>query len=229
MYPKLIELGLKEYISRFCGGDIQKDGYLGAIEGFLAGLSEKNFCILKKKFKGDKEYSEFADLLHEIEIAYLFHKEAEFNADAGAEFTDTGRHVEVKSLNEGDEERERHKKDKFSCVSRILNPVEIAREKRMTISAIENKISFHLEKANKQLKGDGLIYLVWDYNLLNYTDKRNATDSGEKEAHEGLFKKEEVDRLVRECVDRFVREHPRLEIKHYYFADIRDMIKNQSL
>jgi hypothetical protein len=219
MYTKLKILGLEKYICNFCGGSIQQNKYFNKIENFIDTLSTKNFSVLELKFKGNKNFSEIADLLHEIEIACLFHPKATFNNDA-PDLEENGIGIEVKSLNEGKEEQDRHKSNKFLSISKTLTYNKNFEEKNNTVDAIKNKINYHLKKADDQLKGKGLIYLIWDYNLLLH-----SADGG---IHKGTVDKEEMNRIISEYVDEFIKNHSCLNIKHYYFGDIIEMIENQA-
>src|SRR5581483_6097955 len=172
MYEKLKKLNLETYMKCFCGGEIKSDSYLSALESFLNSLTEKNFNQLEEKFRGEKQKSEIIDLLHEVEIAYVFHPKANFLNNEGPDL-ENGVFIEIKTLNESEEERERHKTDRFCALSTVLNEKGKANEKKLVDDAINRKVTYHLEKANKQLKGMGLIYLIWDYDfLLHGEDKQ---------------------------------------------------------
>lgn len=221
MYPKLNELGLSEYVSKYCGGSTQQNKYFNKIEKFIDSMSKTNYDVLKSKFKGNTQHSAITDLLREIEIAYLFHPKANFIDGPGPDL-ENGTNIEVKSLNEGKEENERHENSNtFSFISHQQSDGEKRKENQDTIEAIKNKINFHLEKANAQLNGNGLIYLIWDYNLILH-----STDGSK---HISSIDKEEAKRITDECVISFIKCHPCLTIRHYYFEDIREMIENSSI
>lgn len=219
MYTKLRELNLEKYIESFCGEVVVKNKYLDVLEDFVDGLTPENFGVLKLKFKGNKKNSEIADLLHEVEVAYLFHPKARFNSVDGPDL-ENGISIEIKTLNESKEENERHLQDSFSCASPILTDKQKIEENNLIIEAIRKKVNYHLEKANKQLKGKGLIYLIWDYdNLLHGSDGR---------VHGRIFNEAGMKKFVDEVVKEFMECHPGLTIKNYYFGILRDLITNSS-
>lgn len=214
MYEKLKELNLEKYIKHFCGGVVGSDKYLNALENFVNSLTTENFQTLKSKFKGGKKNSEIADLLHEAEVACVFHPKARFNID-GPDL-ENGISIEIKTLNESKEENERHQGDSFSYISQIFTDENKTKEHDLIIAAIRNKANYHLEKANEQLKGKGLIYLIWDFdNLLHGNDGQ---------VHEKILDKNSTQELIDKVVKEFIECHPCLTIKNLYFADLRDLV-----
>jgi len=104
MYKGLFQLNLGGYIKNYCGGKIVENKYLRNLDHFIADESFKeNLGTLIEKFRGNKQFSEITDLLHEIEVACLFHPRAIFRKEPGADLDDEGTLVEVKCLNEGRE------------------------------------------------------------------------------------------------------------------------------
>ncbi|MFA5714580.1 MAG: hypothetical protein WC998_02425 [Candidatus Paceibacterota bacterium] len=214
MYKKLKELNLEKYINHFCGGVLVSDKYFNALENFVNSLTTENFQTLKSKLKGNKKNSEIADLLHEVEVAYVFHPRARFNVD-GPDL-ENGISIEIKTLNESKEENNRHQRDSFSCVSPILANEKKTEEHDLIIAAVRNKANYHLEKANKQLKGKGLIYLIWDYdNLLHGNDGQ---------VHRKILDGNSTQKIINEVVKEFTECHPCLTIKNLYFADLRNLV-----
>ena len=217
MYTKLEELGLKEYISTCCGGTMQEDKYFRNIEKFISTLSEDNFKSLISKFRGNKKYSEITDLLHEVEIACVFHPKANF-LENGPDL-ENGILIEVKTLNESKEEYMRHQNDPNFFISQSLSDEEKKKEEELVDIAIYNKAIYHLEKANSQLKGRGLIYLIWDYDLLLHGE--------DGQVH---FPIPDGKRLMQMRIEKIVKEfigsHPGLIIKTYYFGDLRELVSD---
>lgn len=219
MYTKLKALGLENYISEYCGGSVQDDKYFQNIEKFINTLSQNNFNVLISKFKGNKKHLEISDLLHEVEVACVFHPKAIF-LENGPDL-ENGVLIEVKTLNESKEEQKRHKNNSCFFISRDLSETEKKEEGDMIDTAIYNKAIYHLEKANSQLKGKGLIYLIWDYDLLLHGE--------DSQIHPPILNNKDLMQIkIEKIVEEFTESHPGLIIKNYYFGDLRELISNHT-
>lgn len=213
MYKKLKELGIEQYIQNACGGKIRQDKYFNALEKFIESLSSENFCILRNKFKGLNNRSQIKDLLNEVAVACAFHPKACFNNN-GPDFYDNGICIEIKTINESKEETERHKQDYFMAISTCLTEEAKNNEKKLIIHAIKNKVFFHLEKAKKQLAGNGLIYLIWDYD--------NFLHGEDNQVHPKIINEPVAQKCIRLSIEEFIKKYPNIniKIKDYFFEKL---------
>lgn len=220
MYENLLQLNLEGYIKKYCGGAVTKNKYLKNLDLFIGNLSEDNLDILKNKFKGNKEFSETSNLLREIEIALLFHPQANFRRESGPDLEDNGTLIEVKSINEGKEEAERHTNNSFFSISTLLSERELKKEQTETIKAVKGKLVQHLEKAHKQINSKGLIYIIWDYNTFIYRNNGQVHKNG-------ALTKNKIGLTIKATCLEFNKKFPEVIIRNYYFADIINMIETR--
>lgn len=216
MYPELTKFGLENYIKTACGGSIQSDPYFSALERFSSGLSEGNKKVLMDKFKGQSN-AQMNDLLNEVAVACVFHPKAQFNAPDRPDLTADGVNIEVKTLNESAQERQRHTSSFFSSISPALNTIDLSNEYDLIEQALKNKVTSHLKKAKNQLNGVGLVYLIWDYdNLLHGEDGHVHVNN--------IVREGEARTIIESVVGKFVYEHQRLTVKNYYFEKLQELV-----
>lgn len=217
MYPNLIKLNLEDYIKHACGGSLQEDKFFRSLDTFVGSLSEDNIEILSKKFNKNAPHSEISDLLHEVEVACAFHPKANF-LENGPDL-ENGVFIEVKALNESKGEQARHESNSSSFISRVLSTEEKMEECKLVCEAIYNKATYHLEKANSQLRGKGLIYLIWDYNVLLHGE--------DGQVHSPISNSKcIIQTQVEKTISEFQDSHPCLTIKSFYFGDLREFVSN---
>jgi hypothetical protein len=225
-YPHLWKLGLYKYIINFTGPDGNRSLFLSKIDTFLSILSNEQFEVLVQKFKGVKEHSAITDLLHEIEIAYLFHPDAIFKKDdsknnnRSSDLEENGINIEIKSINTGREETERQQ-GTGPLVSHhdMLTENEQELQKGLTCKAIQKKLGDQLDTAKKQLKKGGIVYIIWDYDTF--------THNAEGIYKAGTFTEGDVRKIIEAGISLFVNKNLDIKVKNYYFDEIRNLVKRK--
>jgi hypothetical protein len=232
MYENLQAINLTKFLNKCCGSaNWVKESWLVSLDSFVGTLSEENKKKLKSKINNNLSHYQTNDIVNEIMVACAFHPKAHFVKEDGRKSYDlfdnsSGLKIEVKTLNEGDDEKERHKQDKFLGISRSLTNTEIQNKKIKITEIIRKKCLDHLTKALCQIDNSGKIYLIYDYNLLiseNIGTKKKAVY---KNYHPSNFPKKEAEKIIQNCLDDFSKCHLKVFIEAIYFGDLREKVAN---
>lgn len=232
MYNNLKLIGLTKYLNKCCGSkNWVREGWLVALGIFVGTLTEENKNILISKIRKGLEHYQINDIVNEVMIACAFHSRANFMGENDQKScdlfeVDSNLKIEVKTLNEGDDEKERHKQNKFLCISKRLSDAETLNEKQDTKIIIYKKCNDHLEKAATQIDNKGEIYLIYDYNLLSSKNAGSKEEPLYTQTHRSATPEEEVKNIIKNCVNEFTKNRPEISIEVIYFGDLRNKVAN---
>lgn len=233
MYDNLKTINLTEYLNKCCGGpNWIKDSWLVSLDYFVGTLSDENKTIIKSKFKNNQELPRQNDMLNEIMIACAFHPTASFIEEKENEKTydlfdnSLNLKIEVKSLNEGDDEKERHKQDSFSDWLIHLSDSELQNEKIKITANISKKCNDHFSKAVHQLDNCGKIYLIYDYNLLSRENIGTDKEPTFAKTHHSVLLKKDIEKAIQNYLNDFSKCHSKIFAEAIYFGDLREKVAN---
>lgn len=232
MYENLKVINLTKFLNKCCGGtNWIKEKWLLSLDSFIRTLSENDKNVLKLKIKNNLEHYQINDVVNEIMIACAYHPKANFvkeDQNKSYDLFDSSSNlkIEVKTLNEGDDEKERHKQDKFLGISKGLTDTEIQNKKIKITEIIRKKCLDHLSKASCQINNSGKIYLIYDYNLLTSENIGTKKQAVYKNYHPSNFSKKEAEKIIQNCLDNFSKRHPKVFIEAIYFGDLREKVAN---
>jgi len=157
MYENLQAINLTKFLNKCCGSaNWVKENWLVSLDSFVGILSEENKKTLKSKINNNLNHYQANDILNEIMVACAFHPKAHFVKEYGQKSYDlfdnsSDLKIEIKTLNEGDDEKERHEQDKFLGISKGLTDTEIQNKKIKITEIIRKKCLDHLSKALCQI------------------------------------------------------------------------------
>ncbi|PIR76238.1 MAG: hypothetical protein COU32_03135 [Candidatus Magasanikbacteria bacterium CG10_big_fil_rev_8_21_14_0_10_42_10] len=222
MYENLNNIGLKDFLVKCCGGTIHEDPWLRSLDSYVSTLSSQNLISIKQKIRPGLTDNQKNDLLHEIEIALVFHPKADFvqenNEKKEPDLFDpsTGINIEIKSLNEGEDEQERHAKGgKLLIQNKALQDEEKADLKYRIFQILKNKTKYHLECAVKQLNNNGRVYLVFDYD--NFIRENTGL-------YPGIIDEEETKKVIEDFIDSSIK-YKNISVTTIYHGNLREMVK----
>ena len=229
MYEHLNNIGLENYIKKCCGGKTHEDSWLRGLDTFVGRIEKDSIEVLRLKFSKISNHSQITDTLNEVMVACIFHPLATFIKEGTyktPDLYDKSRnvYVEIKSLNEGDDEKERHKSDSFLDISRVLSETEKSIKKQKILENIYKKACDHFSKATCQLNNQGIIYLVYDYNLF-FRDKTGTNNQPcFTNTQVKIVSQNDVLACIRKATDDFIKIHPCISISPVYFGELRNRI-----
>ncbi|OGF25870.1 hypothetical protein A2331_04770 [Candidatus Falkowbacteria bacterium RIFOXYB2_FULL_34_18] len=232
MYDNLQKINLTEYLNKCCGGtNWVKESWLVFLDSYVGLLSKENTNILKLKINNNLNHYQINDIVNEIMIACVYHPEANFFKENNKKTFDLfdknlNLKIEVKTLNEGDDEKERHKQDKFICISKCLNVLEEKNEKQQTKKIIYKKCTDHLTKASSQINNKGKIYLIYDYNTLTSENIGTKKEPRFTRTHRSALSKDDIKNEINNFLNNFSKNHPQITVEAIYFGDLRDKVIN---
>lgn len=229
MYEHLNNIGLENYIKKCCGGETHEDSWLSGLDTFVGRIEKNSIEVLQSKFSKISNHSQITDTLNEVMVASIFHPLASFIKEGARKTPDLYDkskkiYIEIKSLNEGDDEKERHKSDSFSDISSALSETDRNIKKQKILENIYKKACDHFSKATCQLNNRGIIYLVYDFNLF-FRDKIGTKNQPRfTNTQIKIVSQNDVLACVRKAKDDFIRVHPRISISPVYFGELRNRI-----
>jgi|GEM_PF-5249978 fructose-1,6-bisphosphatase len=235
MYDNLQKINLTNYLNRCCGGEKWiSEGWLESLDKFVGILSDQNISVLKSKINDNLGLYQINDIVNEIMIACAYHPEANFVSEGTSSTYDlfdqnSDLKIEVKSLNEGADEQERHKKDTYCGVAALPMEKEAAKEKKDMEDAIRKKCREHLQKAVGQIAKKGKIYLVYDWNLLTSQNIGTKEDPRYTNTRRSPLSGEEVKNIIDKCTDEVVRVYTDVQVGVIFFGDLRHVVANSGV
>lgn len=211
MYDNLVKIGLRNYLDKYYdSNEWQSEAYMEAVNTYIGLKSDNEKDILRKKFKRIKNHPEANEHFNELMIGLAYHPEGIFQegnlAGTSSDLIDKGVSIEVKTINAPPKEIERQKSMSPGIVYSGSFPDDENFENRFA-----EKFYLRLQKARKQIKKSGLVYIVWDSTTLGWSDRKNKI-------------KEVLDKLVSE----HKKEYPKITIKHIFFGDLRELVTTQT-
>ncbi len=231
MFDNLKKINLEKYLESYTG-DISKEMWLIALDDFISTLSEENINVLQSKINLEQNVYRINDLVYEIMIACVYHPKAIFVEESKKKNQKTydlfdeksNLKVEIKSLNEGDDEKERHKKNEFLCnVAKALTESE----KEKLISIIKKKCVKILEKAVEQIESKGKIYMIWDRNLFTSENIGTKYEPKYTQTRPTNLNDDEFSKIVKECIPIFSNES--IIIETLFFGDLQNKVAQYSV
>ncbi len=159
MYTSLIEIGLEDYLKARGGGKIIEEKWTINLDSFVSSLTDEQKKILRNKIfkKKNETHLQHNDLFHEIGIACAFYDNISFleesNTISKPDFRSNNTSVEVKTINNSEEEQERlfTLNKGPNCVIQGI----YKNERKSSVNAVVSKFKDHIEKAKKQLSETG--------------------------------------------------------------------------
>ncbi|MEK7540696.1 MAG: hypothetical protein AAB529_00425 [Patescibacteria group bacterium] len=174
-YNSLIEIGLADYLMTRGGGDIIEEKWMVNLGSYISNLTDKNKRILKNKIekKKNETHSQHNDALHEISIAYAFYDSVNFleenNNISTPDFCSNGIHVEVKTINNSNVEKNRLNdisKRRCCMISNVWDESKIKIFMDLAANVMVKKFNYHIKTAIRQLNMNG--GHVWIVYTIDY-------------------------------------------------------------
>jgi hypothetical protein len=190
-------------------GDELKDGLLPyfnvgvfpqerEINELITLLSQEQIDILRAKFKNVNNFSQFRDILAEVQVARKYiHEEPEFCSGEGEPdifLRATSRYVEVKRINPSDEDKDfEDKVHQMHSIgeAHITNAIMLGHDDlHKGIKPIFKKARDLIDKGNTQLNGrQGFTYLFYSLDSTPYYIRDNSNISSLRKEIESLLLK----------------------------------------
>jgi len=211
MYKSLIQIGLEKYLNEyFFERDWLFEKYLENLDIFVSSKDDSQKCILKNKFKNNLSHSSLNDHLNELMVACAFYPKSLFQKESkgikSPDIVDFGVEIEIKTINSDPSEIERINVLKPNSMRSNL-PKDLEYELRIC-----KKFKQRVEKAGEQIKGKGVVYIVWDSTLVpDWENRKNIIES--------LFEK---------FIELEKNIYPNLTIKTIFFGDLREVVASQN-
>ncbi len=229
MYNNLQKINLTNYLDECCGGKKWiEESWLQALDGFVGTLSDENKFIFESKINNNRNHCQINDIVNELMIACAFHPKADFVAEGTLTSCDlidnnSDLKIEIKTLNEGDDERDRRKKNSCCWIAAAPSEKESTKEKELMQAAISNKCKEHVKKAVNQISEKGKIYVVYDWNLL--TSKNIGAESPVYvNTHWSPLPRDAVKSTIDICVNETLRENSGVQIEVISLDDLRKKV-----
>ncbi|MFA6297384.1 MAG: hypothetical protein WC629_02370 [Candidatus Paceibacterota bacterium] len=210
MYQSLIKIGLEKYLKEyFFEKEWLFERYLENLDIFVSSKDCSQKDILKNKFKENLSHLSLNDHLNEVMVACAFYPKGLFQKESkgvkSSDIVDCGVEIEIKTINADSNEIERIKVLKPNSMRDNL-PKDLGYELRIC-----EKFKQRIEKAKKQIKNNGVVYIVWDSTLVvDWENRKNMIEI--------LFKK---------LIELEESIYPDLTIKTIFFGDLREIIASQ--
>ncbi len=225
MFDNLKKINLEKYLAAYAGY-INKESWLIALDDFVGTLTQENINVLQSKINPEQDPYRINDLVNEIMVACVYHNKAIFIKESNKKSQNSfdlfdensNLKIEIKSLNEGEDETDRHKKNEqpYGVVKALTGS-----EKQELISIIKKKCVELLEKAVEQIEGEGKIYLIWDYNIFTSNDIGTQNEPKYTQPRPTDLK-DKFPEIVEECVANFTNE--KISIKTLLFSDLQNKV-----
>lgn len=216
LYSSLIEIGLEDFLKTRGGGSIIEEKWTVNQDAFISNITDEQKRVLKNKIekKKNETHSQHNDIFHEISIACAFYNNVNFieenNAVPTPDFCSGNVNVEVKSINNSNEEKVRlWEPDKGQRCENITENF-----KTLSVQAVVKKFKYHVEKAKKQLGEEGgHVWIVY------------AVDSPPN-----FHEDEKLQLEIESKFDEIIKTSPiKYKIRYIHFGKLRDEIKNRKL
>lgn len=231
MYKFLSSVGLEDYLVKCCGGVLHEDSWLRSLDVYVSRLSLENLAIIKEKINEGLAHLQKNDLLHEIEIALVFYPNAifakEINGEKSPDLIDptSGISIEVKTLNEGLDEQDRHTKDSFLGFGKALNDGEKEKLRAEILQILRKKTQYHLRRAAHQLNNNGKIYLIFDYNFIYRENIGTKAVPVYIDPHVNIIDDKETKEVIGDEAKTFAQSLSSISVEIIYHGDLREMVR----
>ena len=243
MYKNLININLEEYLNKCCGSKTwHEESWLLKLDTFVGTLSKENLNTLRSKFSITKnsqqtkeKHRQDTNKLNEVMVACAYHPNARFIPEVDGQQTpdlfdeSLDLQIEVKSLNEGKDEEDRHDNQEPNkaeiYINKAISVSELEEKKKATATFFETKkCKYLIDNAISQLKGSGKIYLIYDYNLFSRDNIGSEKEPVYTALHPAPLSKEGVKKIIENYCINFEVAHPSISIEVIYFGDLREKI-----
>ena len=221
----LKSIGLQSYLEKRGGGVIYPEPHVLAVNHFVEGLPGAQKEILKEKIsqKERETHIQLNNIFHEICVACALYENVEFLPEdqpgKHPDFKSGDINVEVKSINNSDEERARQDYlaiNVRSCkIKQCLNTKKTEEWRVRCVNSVNRKFQEHVNKAKEQLRPEGgeiwIVYTV-DWPLW--------------------LPKERFEEIKKEIENSFnaLREDPqskKYRIEYIHFGSLRNKLRDK--
>lgn len=227
MYDHLKTIGLEKYLHvYFWNYQWKNELHLDKLDSFIANKSQEQKEVLRKKFQTlnnqlDKTHRQLNDLFNEIKIACVYHPAAMFKEESeglSSDLLDGSVKVEIKTLNESNDEAERHA-SMNSGEGHVYHGSVLTEEQKAEVKfAVIKKCLYHLNKAVKQVNSNGKVYLVYDYDFM--------FRQGSNSYVMAPLKDEEVKNILKSTCNDFSKEYPDVSITVVSMSELKEGVEN---
>lgn len=231
MYKHLNNINLADYLVACCGGNLREDPWLRSLDAYVSRLSPKNLAVIKEKIKKNLTHLQKNDLLHELEIALVFYPNVcfvkEINGEKSPDLIDpiSGISIEIKTLNEGLDEQDRHTKNSFLSLSEVASDDEREKLRAAIFQVLRKKTQYHIQRAIHQLNNEGKIYLIFDYNIIYRENVGTKTAPVYVNPRFNILDDKEIKKIIEDEVKEFAGSLDSISIETIYHGDLRDMVR----